>query len=733
MKLTEKFKQYLKKKNQTTTNNRKKVGIILFATSIGLFFLFVMRLSYIVIVGDVAGTSLAEKTKSLYQGSEVVKAKRGTIYDRNGIAIAEDATSYSVYAILSKSYVSGKKNLYAEEKNFEKLAKILNEQLGINQDEAVKTLEDGLKKELWQVEFGSQGSKMTLEKKTAIEEAMEEEGIAGLYFKDNPSRMYPNGIFSSHFIGYALAEGDDSSSGLVGKTGLEAAYNDILSGTDGKIVYQKDNNQNPLPGTVAESVAAVDGKDIYTTIDSRIQSYLETLMDKVFKEYEPEDLTATLMNAKTGEIEAMAQRPTYDPDDLSTIKTWQNLLVEDNYEPGSTMKILTTAAAIDQGIFDENETFTPSSDGLKLYDATINDWDFGQKGTLTMRQALSWSSNIGMVTLEQRMTERWQQYLQQFGFGRSTYSGLPNENTGIMPESNPVSQAMTSFGQAIGVTNFQMMQAFTAIANNGTMIKPQYISKIVDNETGEETVTQPEVVGHPVTEEAATKVREYMRDVVESENYGSAYGIYSVPGYNISAKTGTAQVADPETGKYLSGDSNYLYSIVEMVPSEDPEYIFYLTIKLPDHHDSDALAQIANPLMKRVMELNKSTLETTTESSQKVTVTDYRKLDTTTAASDVQKLGLSPVVLGDGDTVTEQSVDSGSELMVGERLLLLTNSDKIYMPDTTSWSKADLVELGNMLDVDVKFEGDGYCVSQSLEPYAEVKDQTITFKLSENE
>ena len=735
MKLTDKFKQYLKKKNQTTTNNRKKVGIILFATSIGLFFLFVTRLSYIVIVGNVAGTSLAEKTKSLYQGSEVVKAKRGTIYDRNGIAIAEDATSYSVYAILSKSYVSGKKNLYAEEKNFDKLAKILNEQLGIDQNEAVQTLEKGLKEERWQVEFGSQGSKMTLEKKTAIEEAMKKEGIAGLYFTDHPSRMYPNGIFSSHFIGYALAENEENdSSGLVGKTGLEAAYDDVLSGTDGKIVYQKDNNQNPLPGTVAESVAAVDGKDIYTTIDSRIQSYLETLMDKVFKEYKPEDLTATLMNAKTGEIEAMAQRPTYDPDDLSTIKTWQNLLVEDNYEPGSTMKVLTTAAAIDQGIFDENETFTPSPDGLKLYDATINDWDFGQKGTLTMRQALSWSSNIGMVTLEQRMTDRWQQYLQQFGFGRSTYSGLPNENTGIMPENNPVSQAMTSFGQAIGVTNFQMMQAFTAVANNGTMVKPQYISKIVDNETGEETVTQPEVVGHPITEQAATKVREYMRDVVESENYGSAYGVYSVPGYNISAKTGTAQVADPKTGKYLSGDSNYLYSIVEMVPSEDPEYILYLTIKLPEHHDSEALAKIANPLMKRVMDLKKATLEeTATENSQKVTVNDYRKLDTTTAATDVQKIGLAPVVLGDGKTVIDQSVDSGSKVLPGERLLLLTDSDKIYMPDTTTWSKADLVKLGNMLDVDVKFEGDGYCVSQSLASYEEITDQTITFKLSENE
>ncbi|WP_301399205.1 penicillin-binding transpeptidase domain-containing protein, partial [Enterococcus spodopteracolus] len=137
------------------------------------------------------------------------------------------------------------------------------------------------------------------------------------------------------------------------------AYNDVLSGTDGEIVYQKDNNQNPLPGTVAETVAAVDGKDVYTTIDSRIQSYLETLMDSVFKENKPENLTANLMDAKTGEIIAMAQRPTYNPENLDSINDWQNLLVEDNYEPGSTMKILTTAAAIDQGIFNENETFTP--------------------------------------------------------------------------------------------------------------------------------------------------------------------------------------------------------------------------------------------------------------------------------------------------------------------------------------------------------------------------------------
>lgn len=731
MKLTDKFKQYLKKNNQTTTNNRKKVGIILFATSIGLFFLFVTRLSYIVIVGDVAGTSLAEKTKNLYEGSEVIKAKRGTIYDRNGIPIAEDVTSYSIYAVLNQNYKDGKKNLFAEKANFNKLGKILSDVLSIDQETAVNTLEEGLEQQLWRVSFGSKGNNITLEQKNAIEDAMEKEGIAGFHFDSHPARLYPNGVFSSHFIGYAVANDDDT--GLVGKTGLEAAYNDVLSGTDGEIVYQKDNNQNPLPGTVAETVAAVDGKDVYTTIDSRIQSYLETLMDSVFKENKPENLTANLMDAKTGEIVAMAQRPTYNPENLDSINDWQNLLVEDNYEPGSTMKILTTAAAIDQGIFNENETFTPSPDGMKLYDATINDWDFGQKGTLTMRQALSWSSNIGMVTLEQRMADRWQQYLKEFGFGRSTYSGLPNENTGITPEDNPVSQAMTSFGQAIGVTNFQMMQAFTSVANNGTMLKPQFISKIVDGNTGEETVTQPEEVGHPITEEAATKVREYMRDVVESENYGSAYGVYELPGYNISAKTGTAQVADPTTGKYLSGGTNYLYSVVLMFPSEEPEYILYLTIKLPEKHESTVLGEIANPLMKRVMDLKNSALEDSTTSGSETTVGDYRNLDTESAATDVQKVGLTPVVIGDGEKVIAQSVDSGTSIMPGGRVLLITDSDKYYMPDTTSWSKADLIKFGSLLNVDVSFEGDGYCTKQSVEPYTELSGQSIKFTLSENE
>lgn len=730
MSLKNKIRRFMEKKNLNPMNNRKKVGIILFATSIGLFFLFAVRFSYIVIGGHVAGTSLAEKTKQLYQGSEVVKAKRGTIYDRNGVALAEDASSYSIKAILSKTYTSGDKKLYVEEKNFDKIAEILHKNLSIDKKDALNILEDGAKKELYQVEFGSYGKNISQETKQNIEADMKKEGVAGLYFVDHQARMYPNGVFSSHFIGYAVPDKDEN--GLVGKLGLESAYNDILSGKDGKIIYQKDNFQNPLPGTVAEEEKAVDGQDIYTTLDSRLQSYLETLMDQVNEEYQPEELTAVLMKAKTGEILAMGQRPTFNPETMEGLTgedaIWRNFLVQDSYEPGSTMKVFTTAAAIEEGEFNENETF--QSGKIQVEDATINDHDFGEKGVLTMRQALSWSSNVGMVILEQRLGGRWYNYLQKLGFGQSTHSGLDDEVNGALPTSNIVDRAMSAYGQAVGVTNFQMMKAFTSIVNNGTMIQPRYISKVVDPQTGEERTTQTEVLGQPFSKETTEKVREYMRDVVESENYGSAYGVYSVPGYNVSAKTGTAQIAS-DTGGYQTGDTAYLYSIVEMVPSEDPDYVLYLTMKHPKTYDRMALAKIANPLMKRAMDFKETEEDTDTETkTEKVSVADYRNLEADVAAADAQKSGLQPVVIGNGKKVQKQSTANGDQLISGEKLILYTGGDKL-MPDVTGWSKADIMKLGKILGIEVSFDGDGYCVKQELAPYEKITKEKLNFTLEE--
>ncbi|HLQ39483.1 MAG TPA: penicillin-binding transpeptidase domain-containing protein [Tetragenococcus sp.] len=745
MRKKSRIRQHFKKKNLSTKNNRKKVGIILFATSIGLFFLFVARLSYVVVVGNVAGVSLETKTQNLYQGSQVVKAKRGTIYDRNGEAIAEDATSYSAYAILDENYVSGNKILYAQEKHFDELAEILADNVkAVNKKDVVKILKSNADKNKKAKKYGDKvyqidlpdAKNISLQKKQNIEKAMKKADIAGIYFTEHPSRIYPNGIFSSHLIGYADSKTNKTTNqeNLVGKMGIEEAYNNILKGRDGKIIYQKDNYQNPLPGTVAESEPAIDGQDVYTTLDARLQSYLENLMDQAWKKNKAEDLTAVLMDAKTGEILSMSQRPTFNPETRKGITdNWYNLFAEDTYEPGSTMKVMTVASAIDNGIFDPDETYTPGE--IKLADATIRDWDYerGAKPSLTMRQALSWSSNVGMVTLEQRMSDRWQRYLKEFGFGRSTYSGIGGEKTGTLPEDNIVSQAMSSFGQAVGVTQLQMLQAFTAVSNDGTMVKPQFIKKIVNTKTSDAVVNQPEVVGHPVSAKAAQNVRKYMRDTVESEQFGTAYDQYKVPNAHVSAKTGTAQIA--KDGNYLSGASDYLYSVVLMTPSEDPQYVMYLTLKRPEADSTDILSDIANPLLERAMNLSDVDVAKTAEEEQheKVKVEDYRNLGTNKAANDAQKRGLTPIVIGKGSKVTAQSIKNGERVLAAEKLILLTDDKNPLMPDVTGWSKADIVKLGDLLKIDVSFEGDGYCTSQSIEPYQEISGNKMTFELAEND
>ncbi len=615
-KFMKKMKRKIDSKNLTPAGNRRNVGIILFSTSIVIFLLFAVRFVYIIGVGKVGSESLDKKRQDLYQGSSIIKAKRGTIYDRNGQPIAEDATSYSLYAELGKDYIGlNNKKLYVQKKDHEEIANILNKYAGIDKKLTLEQLNKEVKKNengkyYGSTEFGSKGKNLSLETKTNIEKALDKAGIPGIYFTEHPDRMYPNGKFASYLIGYAQPEkADEEDSKLTGKNGMgiEKAYDDILKGEDGYKYYQKDSKGNELPGSVIVDKEAVDGKDIYTTLDSNLQLRLEEVMDDVYQKSDPENMTAVLMSAKTGEILAASQRPTFDPQTKEGLyeekdkpkPVWQNLLIQTPYEPGSTMKVFTVAAALDSGNLNENETFQSGS--IQVYDAKINDWKPEGKGMMTYRQALAWSSNVGMVHLEQKMGPVWQEYLNKFGFGKSTDSGLPFEEAGSIRDKNPVDTAMSAFGQAIGVTNFQMMQGFTAIANNGTMLKPQYIKKIASEDGKDEKVYGPVEVGKPIKEETADKVLDYMKDTVEDPNYGTGYGIYGIDGVNVSAKTGTAQIFDENV--LLTGPNDYLYSVVQMAPTEDPEYIMYVTLKRPKitgeyGSPADLIAEISNGMLK---------------------------------------------------------------------------------------------------------------------------------------
>ncbi|MGX7262470.1 penicillin-binding transpeptidase domain-containing protein [Enterococcus crotali] len=597
-----KFKEIMNKHNLTTIKNRKRVGIIVLFLTILIFLLFTIRLSSILITGKVAGVSLSEKSKELYEVHETLEAKRGSIFDRNGNILVEDSSAFSLYAILDKNYtdLDGKK-LYVQEKDWTAIADIFKKYVKIDENTTLKQLKPSVNEEgetVTTVEFGTNGKNLNFETKRSIQEELDKQKISGIYFKEEKKRAYQVGKFASYFIGYTQ---QDDQGKEQGEMGIEEAYNDTLSGKNGSRSYEKNSALGDVkPGSVKEN-KRVDGSDVYTTLDSNLQFYLEELLDNAEEKYRPEHITATLMEAKTGKIVATSQRPTFELDTKKGLgevdNSWRNILVEDVYEPGSTMKSMMVASALQENKFNESEQFASGS--IKIDDTVISDWNNGVgEGDMTFRQGLAWSSNVGMVTLQERMPDLWQEYLNKFGFGKSTNIGLAGEAAGEIQNKTTVDRAMTSYGQGISVTHLQMLQAYTAIANGGKMLKPSIVSKIV-SENGEETLMQPEVVGTPISADTAGKVLEYMKDVTVDPKYGMGKE-YAIEGLNVSAKTGTAEFF--ENGSYQKQE--YLHSVVTITPTEDPKYIFYMTLKKPALEGVSAntiISEVSNKLVQRAM------------------------------------------------------------------------------------------------------------------------------------
>lgn len=607
-----------KRLHPNRSNNRKDSAFILIGVISCLAILVMGRLIYIEARQQINGVSLDKKTQELYQGHEQILAKRGTIFDRNGNPIAEDATSYSVYGVLDRNYIGmNEQKLYVQPQYVDDIADILNQYLGLKKSFVEKQLSQSPSK-VKQVEFGTKGSGISLETKDKIEKALKKKNIKGIYFNPHPDRIYPNGVFASHLIGYTTLENEkDESQGLQGVMGIEAAFNKELAGTNGEEYFQRDVNGNPIPGTVVVTKKAKNGDNIYTTLDSNLEIYLESLMTQVDKKYSPESMTAVLVQAKTGQILAASQRPTFNPETKAGLTSstkngaqWRNLLVQDAFEPGSVMKIFTVAAAIQTGHFNPNATYNAGS--INVDGTVIRDWDYNNPKVLTYAQALAHSSNVGMIRLEEMMGNEWQVYLQKFGFTKSTNSGLPGEVNGSLQNSTSVDRAMTAYGQAVAVTNFQMIRAITAIANEGKMLKPQYIKKIVNPNTGKVTKTKTEVVGHPITKSTAEEVLQVMRQTVEDKQLGTGTD-YALNGYQSSVKTGTAQIF--ENGAYSSASNNngdFLYSMVQIAPTEDPEYFIYMTMKRPHippqskETPTKVMASVTTPLMERALSLDKN-------------------------------------------------------------------------------------------------------------------------------
>ncbi|CWE58039.1 penicillin-binding protein 2X [Streptococcus pneumoniae] len=750
MKWTKRITRFAIRNRKSPAENRKIVGKYISLLAVVLFAVFLVNFAVIIGSGSKFGTDLVKEAKKVHQITRTVPAKRGTIYDRNGVPIAEDATSYNVYAVIDKKYKSATgKILYVEDAQFNKVAEVFHKYLDMDETYVKEQLSQP---NLTQVSFGAKGNGITYANMMAIKKDLKDASVEGIDFTTSPNRSYPNGQFASSFIGLAqLHENEDGSKSLLGTSGMESSLNSILAGKDGIITYEKDRLGNIVPGTEQVSQQTVDGKDVYTTISSTLQSFMETQMNAFQEKVKGKYMTATLVSAKTGEILATTQRPTFDADTkegLTKDFVWRDILYQSNYEPGSTMKVMTLAAAIDNNTFPGGEVFNSSE--LKVADVTIRDWDVNEGLTggrmMTFSQGFALSSNVGMTLLEQKMGDAtWLDYLNRFKFGVPTRFGLTDEYAGQLPADNIVNIAQSSFGQGISVTQTQMIRAFTAIANDGVMLEPKFISALYDPNDQSVRKSQKEIVGNPVSKDAASLTRTNMVLVGTDPVYGTMHNhstgkpTVTVPGQNVALKSGTAQIADEKNGGYLVGTTNYIFSAVSMNPAENPDFILYVTVQQPEHYSGIQLGEFANPILERAVAMKDSlNLQSTAKTLDQVTnqsayaMPSIKDISPGDLAEALRRNIVQPIVVGTGTKIKESSVEEGTDLAPNQQVLLL--SDKAEeVPDMYGWTKATAEAFSKWLNIELVFEGSGSTVQkQDVRANTAIKDiKKITLTLGD--
>lgn len=557
--------------NQMIQRNLRFLAILL----AGLASIAIFRFAQISLFKTSNGQDLTAYHETGTKRSSITEARRGSIFDQQGNPIAMDTTSYSLFAVLRSDW--GDTNLV---KDPDVTAKVLAKHLGLDRDMILAQLTQN---NVYQVEFGNAGQHLSSETKKAIES----ENLPGLVFVSETTRKYVNDVYASHLIGYATAAAKEedqplSAQVLEGKLGLEAAYNVSLSGQDG--------NQS--------STRQLIGKDLHLTLDSRLQNKLEELMTQYQMTYQPEALQAYLVEAKTGKLVAASQRPSFNLNTREGIEAeWKNLMVEEAYEPGSTIKILTMSVAYDRQLYKPGELYQSGS--IQVYDQVVKDYNKVGWGQISFEEGLARSSNVAMVNLVNRMGDQeWVKKLGDFGFGKGTDFGLENETTGNFQFDNPVSRIMSGFGQGFSATPIQLLQAYSSIGNQGQMLKVQVVQGL--DSAGE---FQSRILGKPISKEAANHVLQLMVDTVEKP-YGTAVSFRN-PYVKVAAKTGTAQIADPNGSGYLTGANDYYHSVVTFFPADNPKYMLYMAMKRPqqDHGllGSQILGKLFNDYIEYIM------------------------------------------------------------------------------------------------------------------------------------
>lgn len=550
----------------------KKRLVTVFLVGMIIFLVIAGRLGY---VQFVLSDFLIEKAEESWSRDITFEPERGKILDTNGEVLVGNQSAPTVMVV--------PRQVKEPEETAQQLAKILN--MTVEKAYQHVTKVTSIEK------INPEGRKIT----EAQAEAIQSLAMPGVYIAEDSKRYYPHGSFLSHVLGFS---GIDNQ----GLLGLEAFYDEELKGEKGALSFFSDAKGKRMPDIADVYEPPVDGKDLKLTVDYQVQSIIERELDIAEAKYNPDGAVALAVDPDTGKVVAMASRPNFDPANYQEVdaKVYnRNLPVWSTYEPGSTFKIITLAAALEEDLVDLEDEHFHDSGAIKVDGSTLHCWKRGGHGDQTFLEVVQNSCNPGFVTLGQRLgTDKLFEYIKRFGFGQKTGIDLQGEGRGILfkPENvGPVEQATTAFGQGVSVTPIQQVMAVAAAVNGGYYYEPYIQEAWLDPRTGDVIEeNEPQVKEQVISEETSAEIRNALESVVAK---GTGRGAY-VEGYRVGGKTGTAQKVGPD-GRYM--ENNHVVSFIGFAPADDPELVVYLAIDNPKNTVQFG-GVVAAPIVGNIME-----------------------------------------------------------------------------------------------------------------------------------
>lgn len=676
---------------------------------------------FTVVLGNLVNISIVNG--SYYQGLATqqqlrdvsVSANRGVIYDRNMNVIAKNIQVWTVY--LSPA------DIEKEEERQEialGLSRILSEYTDYE-----TVYQKTLKTNYYEVVV----KKIEKDIADEVRAFVSESGLSGIHLIEDTKRFYPNGKFASSVIGFT---GDDNQ----GLYGVEAQYDEELSGTSGRIVALKNAKGSDMPYSYETYYEAEDGNSLVLTLDETIQHYLEQSLEEAVATHQVENRAAGIaMNVNTGEILAMATYPDFDLNDPFTLTDqtlaeqisaitddderrsalsaareaqWKNKAITELYEPGSVFKIVTGSAALEEDKVSLDSSF--HCDGFIRVEGLPNPmkcWRTSGHGSQNFVGAMINSCNPAFVTIGQSLgVDTFADYVREFGFMEKTGIDLPGEENSIVYRAEQmgiVELASTSFGQSNKITPIQMITAMAAIVNGGDLVTPYMVSQVLDSDGNVVSTTEPQIKRQVISEETSETMRSVLEQVVSANGGSNAY----IPGYRIGGKSGTAQKLDNED------DSAYISSFAAFAPADDPEIAVLIIVDTPrggQIYGSVVAAPAVSSMLKQTLPYLGVQQEYTEEELANVEtgVPNVVKSDVLSAQSTLTGVGLESRVIGEGTTVVSQVPARGTSVPGGSTVILYTDereAETVEVPDLSGMSPSAANETLTNLGLNIKFDG----------------------------